>query len=957
MKIKRIAVLTLVSSITTSMLMANAAETGDSLKLGDYTETAVVTQELINNRPNTQRRMETLDRGVVAVRTGSSVFVSWRWLGTESIDVRYNVYRNGEKLNSSPLKSTNYTDLSPTEGAAYSVSAVYKGNESEKSEPVLVWENGYLDIPLQIPTDSYIVEETELNIPYRVSGDATVADLDGDSEYEIVVKWDPCVIRDASKAGYTGECLLDAYELDGTLMWRINMGKNIRSGPHDTQFIVYDFDNDGKAEISCRTADGTVAGDGTVIGDADVNWAELNNGKNLQGPLYLTVFNGTDGSVMDTVEFYPQTTGTNPDGTTWDCSEFGDKNGNRSERYLAALGCFDGEHTGFIQSRGYYGRTFLAAYHIANGKIVMDWTFDSEDYKKPEEEWSSYEYQGNHSMSTADVDYDGYDEVIFGAFALDNDGTPIYNTGLKHGDAQHVGDILPLRPGLEVYSCHESNEAEYGYELRDARTGEILFGEKTNSDNGRACTADITPEYEGEECWSAARVLTSADGTVISTDFSMPANFAIWWDGDLGREIQDGIEISKWNSEKQASEAMFRAEECSSINAAKSNPALTADILGDWREETIYPTADGKSLRVFINTEPTSYRIPTLMHDTQYRNHVALQNVCYNQPTHTSFYLGYDMESVPVPQIYTVENGKEVRNPDLANKSWDIDELYCGQTQELVVGCPVTAVNGEAVNIDENSKVVPYINEQDRTMVPIRFISEAFGAEVSYDDLTKGFTIELNNTKINMTVGVNEYSINEESKTMDTVPVIVNDRTLVPIRAVAESFSKNIEYFNGLIIISDNEISHANPEERINEIKAAQVSDKKQYNGCYGKIEPINIGASANNDNAALVNDGDVTTGWEAQNGDSIIIELEGGPGIPAVSVVYGDTNEHILKLEVSGDGKKWSTQMEKRICMGNGDEYIKLVFGVPPYKGYVRYTCLDENGCSIKEFAVLGVE
>lgn len=947
-----------IAAVSALTITVNAAVVGESVKVGGSRETADQTQKLIDSRPDIQRQMENIDRGVVAVETGSGIFVSWRWLGTESADIKYNLYRNGEKLNSEPMNKTNFTDLSGKSADTYSVSAVEDNKEGEQSKAVSVWSEGYLEIPLQRPTESKMVPnlkddtEVEANLPYKPS-DVSVADLDGDGEYEIVLKWDPLRAPDAASVGYAGDCVIDAYEMDGTLMWRINMGKNIRSGPHDTQFIVYDFDNDGKAEMACRTADGTVAGDGAVIGDASKNWAELNDGKNLQGPLYLTVFNGVDGSVMDTVDFYPQTTGTNEDGTKWDLSMFGDDYGNRSERYLGALGCFDGEHTGFIQSRGYYGRTFMAAYHVENGKIITEWTFDSNEYKKDDEKWSSYDGQGNHSMSTADVDYDGCDEVIFGGMSLDNDGKPLYSTKLGHGDAQHVGDLLPSRPGLEIFSCHESRGAEYGYEMRDARTGEILLGEKTESDNGRACTADIDPNYVGEECWSLSGVLTSADGTVLSTNISMPINYAIYWDGDLGRELQDGTEISKWDYENQELDTIFKAEGCSSINAGKSNPCLTADILGDWREETIYPTKDGNAIRIFTTDIPTSYRIPTLMHDPQYRNHVALQNVCYNQPTHTSYYLGYGTKSIPVPQMFVKNNTEQIRNKDLQKKAWDIGALYSGEIQELVVDCNTALVNGRAESMDTK----PYVNEENRTMVPLRFISEAFGAAVDYNDAAKKIIIKNDESEIIMTVGSNSYSANGEVRTMDTVPVISNDRTLVPIRAIAEALNKNIEYYDGLILISDKDIIENNPQERISQIKSVKPSVKKEYDIWSGRSATPNVSASTEEDKAVLVTDEDFTTAWHGKKDDTITVGLEKGGAISAVGFAFMDDKSHKMRIESSGDGEKWEILSDGIVFSGEPGEKMKYIIGITKYHKFVRYTCLDENGCDLSELAIIEVE
>ena len=542
---------------------------GTSLYVGGLAETAAETQALIDARDDIQRFSENLDRGVIAVMGEGYGFISWRWQGYESLDVKYNLYKNGKLVNSEPMSVTNYTDVSAKPGDKYAVAAVSNGAEGEKSAEAVMQSDNYLEVKLETPPANSINGEDYTYFP----GDASTADLDGDGELEIILKWDPSITHDAAQAGYTGECIIDAYKLDGTRLWRVNMGRNIRSGAHDTQFMVYDFDGDGKAEMMCRTADGAVAGDGTVIGDADADYAKENNGKNLTGPLYLTAFNGEDGTIIDTVPYDPQSYG---DG--YDISDWGDTNGNRSERYLAGIGSFDGDKVSAVFCRGYYtgpegplgGRIVIGAWTIDGGKLKEEWRFDSKELD------NIFIGQGNHSLSLADVDYDGKDEIIYGSCAIDHDGTPMYSTGLGHGDAQHVADLDPKRPGLEVYSCHEDKNAKYSYEMRDARTGEILYGGlQMGIDNGRGTADDIDPNYPGSEGWSAAGVLTAADGTVISTTYSMAANFLAWWDGDLGREIQNDTYIQKWNAEKDMSETIFTAGGCTSINGTKSTPCLT----------------------------------------------------------------------------------------------------------------------------------------------------------------------------------------------------------------------------------------------------------------------------------------------------------------------------------------------------------------------------------------------
>ena len=755
------------------------------------------------------------------------------------------------------------------------------------------------------------------------------------------------------------------------------MGPNIRAGQHDTQFMVYDYDGDGKAEMACRTADGTIAGDGTVIGDASKNYAVLNDGKNLQGPLYLTVFKGEDGSVIDTVDYDPQTTGTAKNGYKWDVSTWGDGWGNRSERYLAAVAYLDGTRPSMVFCRGYYtgpegdtgGRTVMAAYDLIDGKIVQKWRFDTLDYN------NEYIGQGNHSMSAADVDYDGCDELIYGSLAVDHDGKPMYSTGLGHGDAQHVSDLDPSRPGLEVYSCHEDKGAAYGYEMRDARTGEILYGEKTVNDNGRGTSADIDPRFEGAEGWSAAGVLTAADGTVISTNYTMSANFLTWWDGDLGREIQDGIHIGKWNSSVNKAETIFTASGCTAVNGTKANPSLTADLFGDWREEVMYPLKDGSALRIYMTTTPTAYKLPTLMHDIQYRMHVAYQNDCYNQPPHVSYYLGYDTELVPVPQI-TV-NGE--KNPDLAKKSWNIDDLYSGEKLELVLDCPTALINGVPVRVDNDSTDVrPYLDENDRTLVPLRFIAEAFGCEVDWDGDTQ--EVKINGDFITMKIGSSNYTVAAagvssavEEKTMDTAPVLMNDSTMVPLRAIAEALNKEVYYENSLIVISDISQSMANSEERKNQIVSAPVPAKVEIVAINGvgekyydnQLDVFKVEATDNDGNVEVgAVDLDMSTRWSAYGANTLTLDLGSEQNVSGVAIAMWKGSERIypFTIEYSTNGETWENALPKTQNTGETEEFEKYMFPSEVKARYIRYsgdgaTDPSKNYCHISEIAVLGAE
>ncbi len=949
-----------------------AAEVGESLKVGDYKESAAATQAMVDARPDIQRPMEKLGRGAVAVKLDGYVYISWRWLGTESADTKYNVYASSgsdwTKLNPEPLNATNYTSLS-NQYDEFKVVPVVNGAEDESSaETVKAWDKNYIDIPIQRPDGNKVQDEEYTYSP----SDASIGDLDGDGDYEIVLKWDPSNGKDAAQFGYTGECIIDAYEMDGTRMWRINMGPNIRAGQHDTQFMVYDYDGDGKAEMACRTADGTIAGDGAVIGDKDKNWAILNGGKNLQGPLYLTVFKGEDGSVIDTVDYDPQTQGTTDSGYKWDVVTWGDAGGNRSERYLAAVAYLDGVRPSMVFARGYYtgpegdagGRTVIAAFDLKDGKIEKKWRFDTLDYE------NKYIGQGNHSMSAADVDFDGCDELIYGSLGIDNDGTPMYSTGLGHGDAQHVGDLDPSRPGLEVYSCHEDSGSAYGYEMRDARTGEILYGERTSNDNGRGTSDDIDPAYPGAEGWSAAGVLTAADGTVISTSYTMSANFLAYWDGDLGREVQDGIYISKWNGGVQKAETIFTASGCVAVNGTKANPALTADMFGDWREEVMYPLKDGSALRIYTTTTPTSYRIPTLMQDIQYRMHVAYQNDCYNQPTHTSYYLGFDTKTVPVPQIYTV--GDNAKNPDLSKKSWNISDLYTGEKVELVVGTPTAVVDGQPIRIDNDSTdVVPIVDENDRTLVPLRFIAEAFGADVEWVGATQ--EIKINGGDIVMKIGSADYTVSGSAKTMDTAPVIRDDRTLVPLRAITESLGKTVYWNNGLIVISDIDTSMSDEAAAARKASIASAPvpakvEKVAINGVGEKYYPeqLDVYGVTASDNDGNVETGavdlDITTRWSGYGPNTLTIDLGSEQEVAGVAIAMWKGSERIYPfiIEYSSDGENWKTALPKTQNTGESEEFEKYMFPETVKAQYIRYngdgaTDPTKNYCHISEIAVLG--
>jgi rhamnogalacturonan endolyase len=647
---------------------------------------------LCTSRPcAAQRQMEHLGRGLVAMRTADDdVFVQWRLLGTDPTDIAFNLYRvtNGAepvRVNEEPIAGpTHFVDrhADASQQNAWFVRPIMEGREQTASARYTVAPGRtalpYLSIPVSTP-DGYH------------PNDASVGDLDGDGEYEIVVHMVGRG-RDNSQDGFTTEPIFDAYRLDGTRLWRINLGKNIREGAHYTQFMVYDLDSDGRAEFACKTADGTVDGRGKAIGDASRDYRN-DQGRILDGPEFLTVFDGQTGAALATARYIA------PRG---DVSAWGDNRGNRSDRFLACIAYLDGRRPSLVMCRGYYTRCVLAAWNWRDGKLSHQWTFDSDDGTPGNE---AYRGQGNHGISVGDVDADGRDEIIYGSCVIDDDGSGLYSTGLGHGDAMHFTDIDPERPGLEVFKANGDGRSPAGIQLRDARTGEQIFGIPSTRSGGvgRALALDIDPRHPGLEMWGfeqdgrrrrarfsgrggrggrrqiedqrsnepletdqpaqsrgpqepnppQIRGIFNVRGERISEAMPRTCNMGIWWDGDVLREFLDGVRVTKWDYENARQiDVLDGADfDCAANNGSKSNPCLCADILGDWREEIVARTRDNKEFRIFVTTIPTDRRMVTLMHDPNYRLAVAWQNVSYNQPAHPGFYLGHDMSEPLRPNI------------------------------------------------------------------------------------------------------------------------------------------------------------------------------------------------------------------------------------------------------------------------------------------------------------------
>lgn len=721
-------------------------------------------------------RLESLDRGLVAVATNEGVFLSWRLLAGEAsgagetglTGADFVVYRDDEPI-ATVTDSTNFRDDAGTAASVYRVAAVTAGVEAPASEPAVAMGDGFLDIALQRPSDGV----TPAGEAYTyAAGDVSVGDVDGDGQYEFVVKWDPSNAKDVSQVGYTGGVYIDTYSLEGQLLNRLDLGPNIRAGAHYTQFLVYDFDGDGRSETMLKTAPGTksitYADDGSVASeqfitmpDDDVaagyahsddyrlsaedyaahlvemfrgwstreevvsgQWpatleeafgieqrydyplsetdaralvdhfidvyAPSRSARNalrnfegfiLDGPEYLTVFDGESGAELQTVRYEP---GRGDDGLLWgDYAMARIEPGNRVDRFLAGVAYLDGERPSAVFARGYYTRTTVATYDWDGRNLEKRWFVDSghapmanpfndgpHGVDGSDPVYGSITTQGFHSMSAADVDGDGRHEIVYGSATLDDDGALLYSSSaempagsatpgqtarLGHGDAMHVTDIDPARPGLEIFTVHEGGAyAPYGTALRDAATGEVIFGAYSGRDTGRGMIGDVRPDVPGTEVWSSmpggtdASGLLTAQGDVLSAA-TPGTNASIRWAGDLTTQLVNGSGAATPTIDDWTRGTVLTASGTLTNNGTKGNPGLVADVLGDWREELVVRTADSAALRVYVSTELTEHKLYTLMHDPQYRAEVARQQTTYNQPSYTGFHLASGMDFAGVP--------------------------------------------------------------------------------------------------------------------------------------------------------------------------------------------------------------------------------------------------------------------------------------------------------------------
>ena len=717
-------------------------------------------------------QMEKLDRGLVVTKysSGKSVkyFASWRLLGTDDKNTTFALLKNGEVLQDNITQATSVSDISATASDRFQVVTYQNGNIVDTTPEVAPWTKYYLEVPLDKPEGGTIVGwkpynsstkkyEDAVDMPYTYSpNDCSVGDVDGDGQYEIFVKWDPSTSQDNSiGSGNSGSVYIDCYRLDGTKLWRIDLGNNIRAGAHYTQYMVYDFDGDGKAELMCKTAPGSKDGQGNYVNQAatDDNIKAADNAKDWRvsggringGQEYLTVFNGLTGAAIHTVAYYPNRNAkaelSEAAGTfNWDDrSGKNDKGdyGNRGERYLACVAYLGGTdaNASAVFCRGYYTYAYLWAVDFDGSQLKTRWLHSSDkkntyrlmDADGQEEtlpgtictsglgRYTMYA-NGNHNLSVADVDGDGKDEIIWGSAALDDDGKMLYAVGFGHGDAIHLGDMDPDRPGLELFDIHEE-KGDYAWDLHDAATGEILWkGGQKGQDNGRGLAADIVADTRGYEFWSSYGGFDSnsrnqnpfnaiSGKQAASTKPSM--NFRIYWDGDAQDELLDGTTISKYGGSTLGVGSQSITGQ--SNNSTKATPNLSADIFGDWREELILRNSTNNALNIFTTVIPTDYRVPTLMHDHVYRLGICWQNVAYNQPPHLGYYLPDYIESfqgvAPTGITEVMDNGKWIMDNeagawyDLQGRRISVPSVPSASSVPSVLPKGVYITNGKKIYV------------------------------------------------------------------------------------------------------------------------------------------------------------------------------------------------------------------------------------------------------------------
>ena len=615
---------------------------------------------LVSMGANAQRFTDKLDRGLVAVKTTKGVYCSWRIQADEYYDVKYNLYRDGTKVNAEPLDVSNFTDTSGSESSQYTVKAVLNGVEQQASKAATVFKSNYKEIKIK--------HDASLKATYEPN-DACCADVDGDGEVEILMKFNnkeeaeqlypkngPTIDGVATKEYSMLACL----KQDGTVLWWVNCGPNMGDFQNNEQNIVgYDWDMDGKAEVVMRLEEGSTVhmADGTTYtigangknGSSWTNYREPKGSGSVEwfthyGKEFLWYCEGATGKPYQCIEFPLKRL---EDGETDLKAAWGDGYGHRSSKYFFGAPYLDGKHPSIFLGRGIYTRHKFIAYDVdpKNHDLKVRWKWTN---NQPGSPWYG---QGYHNYIVADVDWDGRDEIVWGSMVIDDNGKGLSTTGLGHGDAQHIGDFNPYIHGQEMFACNEDNPSN---NYRDATTSKIYYRKTDTNDDGRCLAGNFYNDFPGAVGHSAhdTPISTVTNEHVNTNTNGLSMNFRIYWDGDLLEECFNNTEVTKPGV---GTIATFLG--AYSNNSTKATPCYQGDIFGDWREEVIERTADN-NIRIYTTNEPTKWRNYSLWYDHQYRNGMVWQPCGYNQPPHVSYFLG-ELEGITIAPPPLTTTGRE----------------------------------------------------------------------------------------------------------------------------------------------------------------------------------------------------------------------------------------------------------------------------------------------------------
>ena len=535
-------------------------------------------------------------RGMVALpKSEKEVYLGWRTYTGDSPTQAFNIYRSSDggarvKINDAPiLGSTDFVDRTAprTKSNLWELAVV-------KDDKLIDWGES-ASLPANARPQSYVSIKLKGEYPFSKVG---IADLDGDGKIDFVIKQPQQTSDPGVWQLSTNTFKVEAYRSDGTFLWRNDLGWNIEQGVWWSPMVVADFDGNGKAEVALKSA---------PMEPVYRNAA----GRILDGPEYLSVWNGSTGQEITRVDWPPR----------GKIENWGDNKGNRASRHLIGLAKLDGKRTSLLALRGTYTTMLVDAYNLVNGKLEKVWSWNGDKDTVP------VRGQGMHGMHAADVDGDGRDEIILGAAVIDDNGKTLWNLNMGHPDVCYVTDVIPSRPGLEIAYGFETAQEKNGFCVVDAKTGKIIWGcdHMITHIHSQGLLADIDPTNPGMEFYGGEKFLqdrwlySAQDGKLLSREdtFGTLSPNPIYWDDSYVKPYltREG-EIVKYKGGK--------------LGRIEGRVIAIVDILGDWREEII--TSVPGELRIYSTTIPSTRRHPWLMEDPIYRNDVALVAMGYLYP-------------------------------------------------------------------------------------------------------------------------------------------------------------------------------------------------------------------------------------------------------------------------------------------------------------------------------------